>query len=75
MRKVMVCAARALGVLVAGLVGAAAPAQAPATVTSAPWPASNVTYPIKSQATPAPEAARVPADVGQIEVYGKPVRR
>jgi hypothetical protein len=62
MRIAIVSAARTFGVLAAGLLGVAAPAQAP-------LPAPTVIYPIKSQATVSPDAARPPADVGQIEVY------
>ena len=51
--------------LAVGLLGTAALAQAPLPVSDQP------NYPVKSQATPSPEASRPPAGVGQIEILAR----
>jgi hypothetical protein len=74
MRNTMV---RGLVVLTAGLLGTAAPAQAPLRIFpgQSPLPVSDLPpQPVKSQAVLAPEAARPPAGVGRIEVYNGPWR-
>jgi len=63
MRNSIVRAARTVGALAAGLLGTAALAQAPRPVSDQP------NYPVKSEVTRSPEAARPPAGVNQVEIY------
>jgi hypothetical protein len=68
MRNAFMSGVRTVGVLAAGLLGAAAPAQGPLPVSDQPR------YPIVSQVTPSPDVARPPAGVGRIEIYEGPRR-
>jgi hypothetical protein len=68
MRNAFMSGVRTVGVLAAGLLGAAAPAQGPFPAPEGP------SYPIKSQVTPSPDVAKQPAGVGRIEIYEGPRR-
>src|SRR5258708_5025957 len=68
MRKAIVRAARLVGVVGGCLSGAIATAPAPRPVPDGP------TYPVQSQVTLPPDAARPPGGVGPIEIYNGPNR-